>query len=77
MKFLMVLAVAAMIAGGVYHEEVADYVADLTGQVQDYAASTSESGSYAGGAAMGVQGMQRLGKSESRMMGRIGGALSR
>ena len=77
MKLLVPLMIAAMIAGGVFHEEISEFAVAMTEEVSGYAASSSESAGNAGGVALGVKGMSDLGKSSSNAIGRIGGAIGR
>jgi hypothetical protein len=66
MKFLMLLAVAALIVGGVYHTEVSRYVASL-GKGSSHSASTSSV----------VNSFSRTGNSSNNLMNGVGNALDR
>jgi len=65
MKFLMFCAVAALIFGGIYHTEVAEYFAELNN-----GSSGSGGGSFVGA-------MRDMGSSGNDLMGGVGGALGR
>lgn len=66
MKLLVLLAVAALIVGGIYHTEVSKYLADLTGGSSNSGSATSV-----------VHSMQRMGNSSNAVMGGVGSALGR
>ena len=66
MKLLALCAVAALIAGGVYHKEVLKYFADHT-------ATASQSG----GTTSVVNSIQGMGNSSNALMGGVNNALSR
>jgi len=61
MKFFMYMAIAALIVGGIYHEDVSEYFADLS------------SGSYgSGGGSSMVGSMRDMGNAGSNLLGGIG-----
>lgn len=66
MKLLVLLAVAALIVGGIYRTEVSQYLADLT-----------EGSSSSGGATSVVDSIQGMGNSRNAVMGGVGNALDR
>lgn len=66
MKTFMLLVVAALIAGGIYHTEVSRYFSDLK-----VASSPSGSGTSV------VNSVQGAGNSSSALMGGVGNALKR
>lgn len=66
MKFFVLLAVAALIVGGIYRTEVSQYVADLAVEPSEYGGGTSV-----------VNSIQGTGRSQNALMGRVGGALDR
>lgn len=66
MKFFVLIAVAALIVGGIYRTEVSQYVADLAAEPSEYGGGTSV-----------VNSIQDTGRSQNALMGRVGGALDR
>ena len=66
MKTFMLLAVAALIVGGIYHTEVSRYFADL-----------NIGPSRSGGGTSVVNSIQGVGNSGNALMGGVGNALKR
>jgi uncharacterized membrane protein len=66
MKTFMLLVVAALIAGGIYHKEVSRYFSDF-----NVASSRSGSGTSV------VNSVQGAGNSSNALMGGVGNALKR
>lgn len=66
MKSLLLIGIALLIVGGIYHEEVSDYVADLT------------SGSGGSGSVTSIaDSASDMGRSGNNLMRGIGGRLGR
>lgn len=66
MKLLMLFAVAALVLGGIYHDQVAQYFAGLSsGEVRT------------GGVMPAAGSLQSIGNSTNNLMGHVGDALSR
>lgn len=66
MRLFIFLAAIAIVAGGIYHDEVSDFVAGLKG---------GSSGS--GGGSSFVDSMQDMGDSSRSLIGGAGNALNR
>ena len=66
MKRFMFFAAIALVVGGIYHEEVSDYVAGL-----------SDGSSSSGSVTSVVDSMRGMGDSGNSMMNRIGDRLGR
>ena len=70
MKTFLLLLVAAVIVGAIYHTEVTRYVADLN------IGSSSSGGSYSSSSGPSVvSSMRAMGNSGSALMGGVGNAI--
>ncbi|NNE83357.1 MAG: hypothetical protein HKN28_05240 [Alphaproteobacteria bacterium] len=66
MKLLKLMLVAAVITGGIYHAEVADFFGDIATGSKNSTISRSVTGSF-----------NKTGKSSNSLMDGVGGSLSR
>ena len=64
MKLLVLFAVAALVAGGIYHTEVSQYFAGLSAGPSEYGGGTSV-----------VNSIQSTGNSQNALMGHVGSAI--
>lgn len=67
MKLLALIAVAAVVVGGIYHAEISQYFAHL--------ADASSNGG--GGGSSVVNSIQNMGNSENALLGGVDNALNR